>query len=78
MVHYNIGVNQEYVDILKDFNVKTCIFGHLHAKAEKLKYEKDEISFICTSCDLIDFIHCRSSFVFFSFILSQYWVRVNY
>ena len=56
MLHYNVGINQEYVDILKRFNVKTCIFGHLHGRADSLKYEKDGISFICTSCDLINFL----------------------
>lgn len=56
ILHYNVGINQEYVDILKSFDVKICIFGHLHGKAESLKYERDGISFICTSCDLIDFL----------------------
>lgn len=55
MIHYNVGTNPEYIEILKRFNVKTCVFGHLHGKAETLKYEKDGISFICTSCDLINF-----------------------
>lgn len=55
MVHYNVGINQEYIDILKRFDVNTCIFGHLHAKADCLDYVKDGIHFICTSCDLINF-----------------------
>lgn len=56
MLHYNVGVNDEYVDILKSFNVKKCVFGHLHGKIDNLKYEKEGIEFVCTSCDLINFM----------------------
>lgn len=56
MVHYNLGVNEEYVEILKKFGVKKCIFGHLHGKADCLRYKNEGIEFICTSCDLIDFM----------------------
>ena len=56
MLHYNLGMNQDYVDILKNYGVKTCVFGHLHGKSDFLRYEKDGITFICTSCDLIDFM----------------------
>jgi len=55
MLHYNVGINQEYIDILRNFEVKTCIFGHLHGKADCLDYMRDGIRFICTSCDLINF-----------------------
>lgn len=55
MIHYNVGINPEYVEILKKFGVTTCIFGHLHAKADCLDFIKDGIRFICTSCDLINF-----------------------
>lgn len=55
MTHYNVGVNDEYVNILTRFNVKKCVFGHLHGKTDSLKYEKSGIEFLCTSCDLIDF-----------------------
>lgn len=55
MVHYNVGINDDYVEILKSFDVKKCIFGHLHGKIDNLNYEKGGIQFICTSCDLINF-----------------------
>lgn len=55
MLHYNVGINQEYIEILKKFDVKTCVFGHLHAKADCLDFIRDGIHFICTSCDLINF-----------------------
>lgn len=56
MLHYNLGINQEYVDILKKYGVKLCVFGHLHGKTDYMEYEKDEIRFLCTSCDLINFM----------------------
>ena len=56
MIHYNVGINDEYVEILKRFGVKMCIFGHLHGRADYLEYEKDGIEFRCTSCDLINFM----------------------
>ena len=59
MVHYNVGINDEYVEILKNFGVKMCVFGHLHGKAEILRYKKDGIEFVCTSCDLINFMPVR-------------------
>ena len=56
MLHYNLGINQEYVDIMKKYGVKTCVFGHLHGKTEFLRYTKEDIEFVCTSCDLINFM----------------------
>ena len=57
VTHYNVGMYDEYLDILKKYNVKKCIYGHLHGKVdrEKLNYKRGDIEFICTSCDLIDF-----------------------
>jgi len=56
MIHYNVGLNDEYIEILNRFGVKLCIFGHLHGKADCLRYSKEGIEFVCTSCDLIDFM----------------------
>ena len=58
VTHYNIGNNEEYINILKKYNVEVCIYGHLHGKVDrtKLNYEREGIKFICTSCDLIDFL----------------------
>lgn len=63
VTHYNIGNNQEFVEILKKYNVKLCIYGHLHGKIdkEKLDYERDGIRFLCTSCDLINFLPIKIS-----------------
>jgi predicted phosphohydrolase len=57
VTHYNVGINSEYIEILKKYNVKKCVYGHLHGKVdkEKINYQKEGIDFICTSCDLIDF-----------------------
>jgi len=57
VTHYNIGMHQEYIDILKNYNVQKCIYGHLHGKIdkEKLNYKREGIEFVCTSSDLIDF-----------------------
>lgn len=56
MLHYNVGINDEYINILKEYGVKRCVFGHLHGKTDLLRYEKEGIEFICTSCDLINFM----------------------
>ena len=59
MTHYNVGINDENIEILKRFDVKLCIFGHLHGKSDCLVYEKEGIKFMCTSCDLIGFMPVR-------------------
>ena len=59
VTHYNISNNKEYLEILKKYNVKMCIFGHLHGKSDCLVYEKEGIKFMCTSCDLIGFMPVR-------------------
>ncbi len=58
VTHYNIGNNEGFLEILKKYNVDVCIYGHLHGRIDrsKINYEKEGIKFICTSCDLIDFL----------------------
>ena len=59
MIHYPpVNQNKEYNDIvklLKDYNVTTCVFGHIHSHIGK--YKKYEnifgINFYLTSCDLL-------------------------
>lgn len=59
MLHYPpYNSNKEYNEIIKllqDYNVKICIFGHIHACLGKYKiYEKlYGINFYLTSCDLL-------------------------
>ncbi|MBQ7667926.1 MAG: metallophosphoesterase [Clostridia bacterium] len=57
VTHYNVGVYDEYIQLLKEYGVKLCIFGHLHGKVDKAKldFEKEGIHFLCTACDQIDF-----------------------
>jgi predicted phosphohydrolase len=47
----------EFVDIMKEFEVDMCIYGHLHAEGHKFAVEGmiDGIDFHCLSSDYIDF-----------------------
>lgn len=62
MIHYppfNIdGSTNEFVDIMDEFDVDICIYGHLHAEGHK--YAVDGIvrgiEFHCISSDYIDFV----------------------
>ena len=49
------GEYNEIIKLLQDYNVKICIFGHIHACLGKYKiYEKlYGINFYLTSCDLL-------------------------
>lgn len=61
MLHYppfNIDLTpNEFVDIMKEFEVDMCIYGHLHAEGHKFAVEGmiDGIDFHCLSSDYIDF-----------------------
>lgn len=50
-------MNSEYINIMKKYNVKKCIYGHIHGKNDV--YEEREtikdIEFILTSCDQLNF-----------------------
>jgi len=62
MLHYppfdDKGEPNEFVKLMKEYNVDKCIYGHLHSK-EGHKYIIEGkilgIEFICTSADYIDF-----------------------
>lgn len=61
MFHYppfniNFSTN-EFIEILKEYNVDTCIYGHLHAEGHKYIIEGliDGVDFHCVSSDFIDF-----------------------
>ena len=47
----------DFVRIMEDYNVKKCIYGHLHGPAHKFVVEKnlDGIEYIMTSCDYTNF-----------------------
>lgn len=61
MLHYppfNIdGSPNEFVEIMKEYKVSTCVYGHLHGEGHKFAVEGeiDGIKFHCVSCDFIDF-----------------------
>ena len=48
----------EFVDIMKEFNVDICLYGHLHAEGHKYALEGDirGIEFHCISSDFINFM----------------------
>lgn len=61
MLHYppfNMDLSpNEFVYIMKEFGVDTCIYGHLHSDGHKYAVEGniEGIEFICVSSDYIDF-----------------------
>ncbi len=52
------GNPNEFVDLMENYNIKTCIYGHLHS-GEGHRYVIEgsisNINFICSSADYIDF-----------------------
>lgn len=62
MIHYppfNVELNpNEFVDIMKEFDVDICLYGHLHAEGHKyaIEGEIEGIQFHCISSDFIDFM----------------------
>ena len=62
MIHYppfNIDAKpNDFVFLMKKYNVDICIYGHLHSEGHKYVVEGDvdEIKFLCVSSDYIDFI----------------------
>lgn len=48
----------EFINILKEFNVDLCIYGHLHAEGHRYVVEGmiENIEFHCVSCDYINFV----------------------
>lgn len=54
--YYPNTINQ-YIDIMKKYNVKKCIYGHIHSKNDIYKKEEiiNGIKFLLSSCDQTDF-----------------------
>ena len=48
----------EFVDIMKEYGVHICLYGHLHAEGHRhiVQGNVDGIEFHCISSDYIDFI----------------------
>ncbi|MTI68896.1 MAG: serine/threonine protein phosphatase [Firmicutes bacterium] len=61
IIHYppfNLdGTPNEFVEVMKEFNVSTCLYGHLHSEGHKYAVEGniEGIDFFCVSCDYINF-----------------------
>lgn len=62
IIHYppfNIDMStNEFVDIMNEFDVDICLYGHLHAEGHKYAFNGKikGIEFQCVSSDYIDFI----------------------
>ena len=62
LIHYppfNTDLSpNEFVDIMKEYGVETCLYGHLHSEGHTFVVEGniDGIDFHCISSDYIDFI----------------------
>lgn len=52
------GQNLEFIDIMKEYGVKKCIYGHLHAAAQKFARQGDVngVNLSLVSCDFLNFI----------------------
>ena len=50
-------ISSEYIEIMKMYNVKTCIYGHLHGKSHEEAFEGiyEGINFKLVSADGLDF-----------------------
>ncbi|WDV47022.1 metallophosphoesterase [Clostridiaceae bacterium M8S5] len=61
MIHYppfnTDGSVNEFVEIMKEYNVDICLYGHLHSEGHKYVIEGliEGIEFKCVSSDYIDF-----------------------
>ena len=49
--------NSEFIQIMKKYNVKKCVYGHLHGEAHKEAIEGyiDRIEIKLVSCDYTEF-----------------------
>lgn len=54
---WNEFVCREIVDLLKEYQIKTCYFGHIHgAYHERSKFRFEGIEFIICSADYLNFV----------------------
>ena len=60
-MHYppadNSSPNTDFLDIMKNYGVKTCIYGHLHHASHRraVTGNVDGIELVLASCDAVDF-----------------------
>lgn len=54
---YHGNTNNPMTDILKKYNIKKCIYGHLHAESQRYAVTGvvDDIDYKLVSCDYLDF-----------------------
>lgn len=54
----DLKVNSDYANILKNYGVKKCFYGHLHSKASKNAFEgiHEEIEYKLVSSDYMEFM----------------------
>lgn len=52
------GINYDFIDIMKEYGVKKCIYGHLHAAAQKFARQGNikGVDLALVSCDYLSFI----------------------
>lgn len=55
--NFNMTTN-EFVDIMKEYGVNMCLYGHLHGEGHRYAFEGniEGIQFHCVSSDYIDFV----------------------
>lgn len=52
------GIDSQFVEIMKDYNVKVCVYGHIHSGAELRNFingDRGGIQFYLVACDYLDF-----------------------
>lgn len=65
MMHYppitKYSKCQEFLDILEKYNVEKVIYGHIHSSSKNICFNGiyNEIEYICTSADIINFDSIR-------------------
>lgn len=61
MMHYppvtRISKSKEFLDVLREYNVKRVVYGHVHNDAKEICINGDYqgMEMVCTSCDIINF-----------------------
>lgn len=57
LLHYPPGTDSEFTQIMKEYGISTCIYGHLHGISHKtaVEGEIDGIFYKLVSCDFMNF-----------------------
>lgn len=52
------GLNRDFIEIMKEYGVKKCVYGHLHAAAQNFacQGDVDGVKLTLVSCDYLNFI----------------------